>query len=437
MNVTSAAPTFFLALVAILLACRLVSWVGVKLGQPPVVGEMVAGVLLGPSLLGLLSPHIENLLFPTAGRSLLYVAGQIGLVLFMFSAGYEFSSERMRRSIRSVTAISVSGNLVPLVLGVLVTVLGQHWAHILVPGVSLATSAAFVGVALAITAFPMLARMITERGIADTRFGSLALACGAADDVLAWLLLAVVLSMASGSSGPALLAVGGAVVFALVLIAGGRRFLGRAVREGGGSTDDRRLLVTIIAVFAAAWFTDKIGLYAVFGGFCVGVVFPRNKAADRVLATIGPIARIVFLPLFFTYSGLNTRFGLLADPGLLGFAVVCVLAAVVGKFGACWAAARVAGEPGPVATQVGILMNARGLMQLIALNVGLQAGIVSSRLFTVLVVVALVTTIMTAPWLSWYERRLRGRTGAATGDDVLPLVMTAAPAHLPDPNALG
>ena len=405
MSVTAAAPTFFLALVVILLACRLVSWVGVKLGQPPVVGEMVAGVLLGPSLVGLLSPAAESFIFPTAGRSMLYVAGQIGLVLFMFGAGYEFSTARMRKSVRAVSAISLSGNLLPIALGVVITFLGAGWAHIVVPGVSLTTSAAFVGVALAITAFPMMARMITERGISNTRFGSLALACGAADDVLAWLLLAVVLSMASGSSGPALLAAGGAIVFALVLIFGGRQLLSRTIRESGRSTDDWRLLITIVVVFAGAWFTDKIGLYAVFGGFCVGVVFPRNKAADRVMTMISPLARVVFLPLFFTYSGLNTHFALLANPGLLAFALLAIVVAIVGKFGACWAAARAVGEPGPIATRVGILMNARGLMQLIAINVGLQAGIVTNELFSVLVLVALVTTIMTAPWLTWYERR--------------------------------
>ena len=424
MSVTAAAPAFFLALVVILLACRLVSWVGVKLGQPPVVGEMVAGVLLGPSLVGLLSPAAENFIFPTAGRSMLYVAGQLGLVLFMFGAGYEFSTARMRKSVRTVGAISLGGNLLPLALGVVITLLGAHWAHIVVPGVSMTTSAAFVGVALAITAFPMMARMITERGIADTRFGSLALACGALDDVLAWILLAIVLSMASGSSGPALIAVIGAVVFGAILIFGGRQLLARTIRDSGKSNDDWRLLITIIAVFAGAWFTDKIGLYAVFGAFCIGVVFPRNAAADRVMATIGPLARIVFLPLFFTYSGLNTRFALLANPGLLGFAVLAIAVSIVGKLGACWGAARAVGEPGPIAVRVGILMNARGLMQLIAINVGLQAGIVTNELFSVLVLVALVTTIMTAPLLTWYERRAerKGLLEAPDSPEIVPNV---------------
>jgi Kef-type K+ transport system membrane component KefB len=414
-NVASSSTTFFIAVLVVLVVCRLVSWVGGKVGQPPVVGEMVAGVLLGPSLLGLLSPGIENFLFPAAGRALLYTGGQIGLVLYMFGAGYEFSTDRMRRSAKSVGLISLSGTSIPLLLGVLVTIFGRGWGNVLKPGVSLTTSAAFVGVALAITAFPMMARIITERGIANTKFGSLALACGAADDVLAWILLAIVLSMATGSSGPALLAAIGAVVFALLLVFGLRPLLHRTIRDNDRTSPDQLLLITIITVLAGATFTDKIGLYAVFGAFCVGIVFPRNEAADRVFAAIGPIARIVFLPLFFAYSGLNTRFALLSDPGLLGFAVVCVVIAIVGKFGACRFAARAAGEPAPVATQVSILMNARGLMQLIALNVGLQAGIVSSRLFTVLVLVALVTTIMTAPWLSWYERRLH-RKGNSPGD---------------------
>ncbi len=410
MNIATAGTTFFLALVAILVVCRAVSWIGVKLGQPPVVGEMVAGVLLGPSLLGLISPAAESFLFPTSGRPLIYVAGQIGLVLFMFGAGYEFSTDRIRKSMRTVGAISLAGNLLPLALGVVITLLGTRWAHIVVPGVSLTTSAAFVGVALAITAFPMMARMITERGIADTRFGSLALACGAVDDVLAWILLAIVISMASGSSGPAIVAAVGAVIFAALLLGGGRQLLSRVIRDSGTrdsgtANDDWRLLFTTIVVFTAAWFTDEIGLYAVFGAFCIGVVFPRNKAADRVLATIAPLARIVFVPLFFTYSGLNTKFGLLANPGLLAFALLAVAVAIVGKLGACWGAARVAGESQPFALRVGILMNGRGLMQLIAINVGLQEGIVTSELFSVLVLVAMVTTIMTAPLLTWYERR--------------------------------
>lgn len=404
MTPTEAAPAFFLAVAVILVVCRLVCLVAVRLGQPPVVGEMISGVLLGPSLLGLVLPDVQTALFPDGIRPLLYVGGQIGLVIYMFGAGYEFSLRSIRGSAKSVGAISAAGTVVPLALGVGVAVFGTSWAGIAKDGVSLATSAAFVGVALAITAFPMLARIITERGLGGTRFGSLALACGALDDVLAWVLLAVVLGMHADSAGPVAVAVGGGLLFALLLVLVGRRVLAKAM----GSeriTADQKMLITALTLFAAAWFTDIIGLYAVFGAFCVGIVFPRVPAADAVLAKIMPIGRIVFLPLFFTYSGLNTRFALLADPKLLLFAVLCVVVAIVGKLGACWGAARLVGESQPVALRVGALINARGLMQLIALNVGLAAGIVSPALFTVLVLVALVTTIMTAPLLSWLDRR--------------------------------
>lgn len=404
MSPSEAAPVFFLAVVVILVVVRLVSLAAVKLGQPPVVGEMISGVLLGPSLLGLLLPGVQAALFPDGIRSLLYVGGQIGLVIYMFGAGYEFNIGSVRQARKSVAAISSAGTVVPLALGVGVAVIGTSWVGIGKEGVSPATSAAFVGVALAITAFPMLARIITERGIASTKFGSLALACGALDDVLAWLLLAVVLGMHAGSAGPVALALGGGVVFAGLVFTIGRRLLAKAMNSERMGVD-QRVLVTAMTLFAAAWFTDKIGLYAVFGAFCVGIAFPRTPAADAVLAKVMPIGRIVFLPLFFTYSGLNTRFALLADPKLLAFAVLCVVVAIVGKLGASWGAARLAGEPPAIASRVGVLVNARGLMQLIALNVGLAAGIVSPALFTVLVLVALVTTIMTAPLLSRLDRR--------------------------------
>jgi Kef-type K+ transport system membrane component KefB len=404
MSPSEAAPAFFLAVVVILLVARLVCLAAVRLGQPPVVGEMIAGVLLGPSLFGLLLPDVQAALFPDAVRSLLYVGGQIGLVIYMFGAGYEFSLSSIGKSRKSVAAISSAGTIVPLALGFGVSAIGLSWVGIGKAGVSPVTSMAFVGVALAITAFPMLARIITERGIASTKFGSLALACGALDDVLAWILLAVVLGMHAGSAGPVALALGGGLLFAGLVFIIGRRLLAKAMGSERLSVD-HRVLITAMTLFAAAWFTDVIGLYAVFGAFCVGIAFPRTPATEAVLAKIMPIGRIVFLPLFFTYSGLNTRFALLADPKLLAFAVLCVVVAIVGKLGASWGAARLAGEPPFIATRVGVLVNARGLMQLIALNVGLAAGIVSPALFTVLVLVALVTTIMTAPVLSWLDRR--------------------------------
>jgi Kef-type K+ transport system membrane component KefB len=399
---TELAPRFFIAVAVILLFCKLVSWLLGKAGQPPVVSEMLAGVLLGPSLLGLLWPGAQAALFPTPLLPILYVVGQVGLVLFMFQAGYAFTSHRVTGLAGTAGTVSLAGVTVPLVLGFLLVLGMAGFVPIRADGVSLGVSAAFVGVALAITAFPMLARIITERGLSGTRFGLLALASGAIDDAVAWILLAVVLAFASGSVGPALVCAGGAALFAVALWLGGRRVAGYVMGLPG---DRARLLGTVALLFLVAWYTDEIGLYAVFGAFAVGVVMPHSAQTDKVVDTLTPIAATVFLPLFFTFSGLRTEFALLGNPAVLGFAVACVVVAIVGKFGACWGAARMMGEPNTVALRVGALMNARGLMQLIALNVGLEAGVVNSSLFTVLVLVALVTTLMTTPLLSWIERR--------------------------------
>jgi Kef-type K+ transport system membrane component KefB len=403
---TELAPVFFLAVVVILLVCRATGWLLRAAGQPPVVGEMVAGVLLGPSVLGLLAPGVEQALFPQDLRPVLYVVGQIGLVVFMFQTGYEFNVDRVRKVARSAASISLAGVLAPLALGI-----GLAWFAYgrvdVFTDVPLVVSALFVGVALAITAFPMLARIITERGLTHTRFGSLSLASGALDDAVAWVLLAAVLSIAAGSAGPVALTLGGTVVLVVVLA-----LLVRARATAAAAAErlapEHLLLVLVAVLFLAAWYTDEIGLYAVFGAFSLGVVFPRSATVERTVEVIKPVGA-VFLPLFFTYSGLNTDFGLLVQPSLLLFAVACVAAAVLGKFGACWLAARLSGEPQDVAVRVGTLMNARGLMQLIAINVGLAAGIVSRELFSVLVVVALVTTIMAAPMLSFWDRRDRRR----------------------------
>ncbi|MDQ7911421.1 cation:proton antiporter [Phytohabitans sp. ZYX-F-186] len=406
------APRFFIAVATILLFCKAVAWLLGKVGQPAVVSEMLAGVLLGPSLLGLLLPDVQDAIFPQPLYPILYVVGQVGLVIFMFQAGYAFSQHRVTGLAGTAGAVSLAGVTAPLALGVLLVVLTNGHAPVLVDGVPLGVSAAFVGVALAITAFPMLARIITERGQAGTRHGSLALASGALDDVVAWIMLAFVLAVASGRTGPALVTLGGALLFVVIIWYGVRPAAAVLMGERPLS-GQARLLGTVALLFGIAWYTDEIGLYAVFGAFAVGAVMPHNERTDGVVGLLTPVCQIVFLPLFFTYSGLRTEFGLLGEPAVLLFAVGCIVVAIAGKFGACWTAARLRGEPNAVALRVGALMNARGLMQLIALNVGLEAGIVGPPLFTALVLVALVTTLMTTPLLSWIERRERGRAEPA------------------------
>lgn len=414
MDVSHIGTAFLLATVAVLLTCRVVALVGGKLGQPPVVGEMIAGVLLGPSVLGLFSPAAEAWLFPPQIRPVLYVVSQIGLVAFMFEVGYEFNVSGLRGLARNAGIVSAAGTVTPLLLGAGFGLLVHGKAGVFQPGVPLAVSVLFLGVTLAITAFPMLARIISEGGLSGTRMGSLALAAGALDDGVAWVLLALVLSLASGKPSVAALAAGGGLAFVVFTVTGGRRLLslllGRFSRDGS-------VLAIAVVLFAASWFTDSVGLYSVFGGFCVGVALPRVPAADQVVQAISPLTKIVFLPLFFAYSGLNTQLGVLTSPGLLAVAVGCILVAVIGKFGGCWAAARLAGEPGPVAFRVGALMNARGLMQLIAINVGLQAGIVSKPMFGMLVLVAVVTTVMANPCLRWLDRREWRRAGVRAADE--------------------
>jgi Kef-type K+ transport system membrane component KefB len=405
---------FFLAAAVILIVCKLVSLIVGRAGQPPVVGEMIAGVLLGPSLLGVISPRLEAALFPRALLPVIYVAGQLGLVALMFHAGRE-----LRRYLRpglgaSAATISALGVAAPLAAGAGLAFAVDGHVAIFVLGVHAAVTAAFIGVTLAITAFPMLARIIIERGVSGTRFGSLALACGGIDDMAAWIMLAGVLSLASAKLWPFAKALVGAVVFAAILVLAVRPLLNRYLRRPGMSPQTV-LFVTMVLVLAAAWFTSDIGLYAVFGAFSVGLVMPREPAEvdqarsglagdDLAERTMDGLGRML-VPMFFTYSGLNTRFGLLANPRVVLFSATAIVVAVLSKGGACWLGARLAGERGLVPARIGALMNARGLMQLIALNAGLQAGIASPDLFTSLVLVALVTTIMTAPLLSLLDAR--------------------------------
>jgi Kef-type K+ transport system membrane component KefB len=409
MSAADLTTRFFLAAAVILIACRLVSVLLGRVGQPPVVAEMITGVLLGPSLLGAVSPRIEADLFPKALLSVIYVTGQLGLAALMFQAGRELRGYLKPGLGRTALTISGVGVTVPLVVGTGLALAAAGHVALFVPGVKTGVTAAFVGVTLAITAFPMLARIITERGLAGTRFGSLALASGGIDDMAAWILLAGVLSLASAKLWPFTKAIGGAVVFVVILVFIIRPLLNRYRRSLSPQTV---LLVTMTLVLAGSWFTSSIGLYTVFGAFSVGLIMPPEAAladapgtgTDLVRPTMDGISRML-VPMFFVYSGLNTRFALLGNPRVLIFSLAAIVVAVLSKGGACWLAARLAGESRSVSARIGALMNARGLMQLIALNVGLQAGIASKDLFTSLVLVALVTTIMTAPILSWLDHR--------------------------------
>lgn len=397
---------FFLQLAAVLVVCRLVSAVGVRLGQPPVVGEMIAGVILGPSLFGYFWPQMQQALFPPASRPILFSGAQLGLALYMFTVGLEFRLDLVRARARSALAISASGIIVPFVLGAGLGLLLLERGGFFGPGVTGAQAAPYMGAAMAITAFPMLARIIYERGLSGTTVGALALAAGAIDDAAAWGVLALVLASLANDVWIAVIAIGGSAVFLVVLFTVGRRLLGYLARYSAkGDVAERNAFGwVLVLLMLAAWYTDTIRLYAVFGAFFLGAAVPRGAFATKLQEWIEPVTTWLLLPLFFIYSGLNTRFDLVNDAGLWVVTIIVLAAAVLGKAGACYAAARACGETHHEAMGIGSLMNARGLMELIILNIGLERGIITPTLFTILVFMAIATTLMATPMFNRFYR---------------------------------
>lgn len=403
---------FFLQLAIILCVCRFVSWLATRIGQPPVVGEMIAGVLLGPSLFGLLAPYWQAQLFPAASKPILFSVAQVGLVLYMFVVGLEFRIDLVRDRMRSALAISASGIFAPFILGCGIAAWLLARGGFFNPGVGLWQAMPYLGAAMAITAFPMLARIIVERKLTGTPVGALALAAGAIDDAAAWCVLALVLASFAGDPTIALYAIGGSVLLVAVTFTLGKRLLGALVTRGERSESDSRSMFgwLLVLLMLAAWFTDSIGIYAVFGAFILGAAVPRGKFTHQVRERIEPVATQLLLPLFFIYSGLNTRFDLVNDAGLWLVAGVVLAAAVIGKMGACYLAARACGETRRDGLGVGALMNARGLMELIILNIGLERGLITPTLFTIMVLMAIVTTLMATPLfeLVYLRRRPAG-----------------------------
>ncbi|MFF4214146.1 cation:proton antiporter [Streptomyces sp. NPDC001796] len=412
---------FFLQLTVILASCRLVGLLVRRMGQPQVVGEMIAGVLLGPSLLGLLFPHWQHKLFPTGpSMTMIYVAAQVGLVLYMFLVGLEFDAGLIRHRVSSAVSISLSGIFAPLVLGALTALLLVHQGGtFFAEGVRSWQAMLFMGAAIAITAFPMLARIIFERRLTGTSLGTLALAAGATDDAISWCLLAVVLAVFKQDMLIAFLAIGGGIVYAVAVLTMGKRLLSRlgtkAEREGGVSPQILGLVLMLLML--AGWFTDYVGIYAVFGAFILGAAMPRGLFAERVRHALEPLVTNFLLPLFFVFSGLNTQIGLVNSPSRWGVALLVLVVSVMGKGVACWFAARLNGEPQREALALGSLMNARGLMELILLNIGLQAGLITPTLFTILVFMAIATTLMATPLFEYVYGRFRPQ----------PTPMTTAP----------
>lgn len=390
---------FFLQMAFILAVCRMTAWLFMKIGQSRVVSEMIAGVLMGPSLMGWMFPEFSAYLFPAESKPILFSVAQLGLVLYMFLIGVEFDVDLIRKRVRSAASISIAGIVAPFILGGTLAYFIAHDPQLFAEKTSSLEAVLFMGAAMAITAFPMLARIIFEQGLTKTSLGTLALAAGSIDDMAAWCVLAVVLASFNSDWSIAFLAIGGGVFFAIVCLTVLRRLLqpmGERVEKSGVISPDM-LVFTLMLVMLGAWFTDFIQIYAVFGAFIMGVAMPRGKFATELHRTMYPLTVALLLPVFFVYSGLNTKIGLVNTPALWGLTALVLLVAITGKGVACYLAARLSGEPHKEAMGIGTLMNARGLMELIILNIGLERGIIEPTLFTIMVLMAVVTTLMATP----------------------------------------
>jgi Kef-type K+ transport system membrane component KefB len=399
MNSWEFVGTFLLQLAVILVAAQVFGYLARFIGQPKVVGEMIAGVVLGPSLFGLFWPEIQHQIFPADTMPVLYFGAQLGVGLYMFLVGLEFNTSLFKQQARSAIAVSLAGMLVPFTVAALLCLWLLDMPGLFAADISYSNAALFLGAAIAITAFPMLARIIYERGLSGTSLGALALAAGAIDDAAAWTVMAVVLASFGGGALLAVKAVVGGVAYATLMFTKVTGWLqplaDRIETKGEMSWGQFAFLLVLFAI--SAYSMEWVGLHAVFGGFILGIAMPRGAIVEHLRKRLEKITIFVLLPMFFTYSGLKTQLTILADWEVMSVALVILAASVFAKGIACWAAARLTGSDNRTAMAVGALMNARGLMELIIINIALKFGVIEPALFSIMVLMAIVTTLMATP----------------------------------------
>ena len=390
---------FFLQIAVILVVCQIVGLAGRRAGQPQVVAEMLAGVILGPSLLGLFFPAIFEQVFPPDSMRVLFPVAQLGLAAYMFVVGLEFRVDIVRRQMRSAVAVSIAGMITPFVLGAALAWLLFHHTSLFPERTSLIDAMVFLGASMCITAFPMLARIIHFKKLTGTAMGTVSLGAGAINDAAAWCLLALVLARLDRNLSNAVINIGGGLAYVAVVSLIIRPLLATWARriELRAQVTEGEFVICLSLLALGAWFTEVIGLHGVFGAFIMGVAMPRGLLTKTLIERVQPLTVALLLPLFFTYSGLNTQMGLLNSAYLWLMAGLVLVVAIGGKGIACWLAARATGISNREALGIGTLMNVRGLMELIIINIGLQRGIISPALFAILVIMAVITTLMASP----------------------------------------
>ena len=389
-------------IITIIIIARFFGWVFRKIGQPSVIGEIIAGIVLGPSLLGLYFPEFSLTLFPAASLGNLQFLSQIGLILFMFVIGMELDLKVLQNRAKDAIVISHASILFPFALGVgLAYFVYFKFAP---EGVAFLPFALFMGIAMSITAFPVLARIVQERGIHKTKLGAIVITCAAADDITAWCILAAVIAIVkAGTFVSSLYVIGMAFVYVLTMLFVVRPFL-KKIGELYATKDS--LNKPVVAIFfltliISSYTTEIIGIHALFGAFMTGVIMPDiTKFRNLFIEKVEDVSVILLLPLFFVFTGLRTEIGLLNDPYLWKITGFIILVAVVGKFFGSALAAKFVGQSWRDSLTIGALMNTRGLMELIVLNIGLDLKVLTPEVFTMMVIMALVTTFMTGPTLN-------------------------------------
>ena len=400
-NVQDPLAILLAQIIMIILVARLFGWIFKKIGQPSVIGEIIAGIALGPSLLGLYFPEFFHALFPANSLENLKFLSQIGLILFMFVIGMELDIKVLKNRAKEAIVISHASIIIPFALGIgLAYFVYNRFAP---EGVKFLSFSLFMGIAMSITAFPVLARIVQERGMHKTKLGAIAITCAAADDITAWCLLAVVIAIVkAGTFESSMYIILLAGIYVLTMIYLVKPFLKR-IGDLYGSKDS--LSKPVVAIFfllliISSYATELIGIHALFGAFMMGAIMPDvPKFRTVFISKVEDVSVILLLPLFFVFTGLRTEIGLINEPYLWKVTGLIIMVAVVGKFFGSALAAKFVGQSWRNSLTIGALMNTRGLMELIVLNIGLALGVLTTEVFTMMVIMALVTTFMTGPAL--------------------------------------
>lgn len=393
-----------LALVAMIVTGRLLGMAFKYIGQPPVIGEVVAGILLGPSLLGLVAPQFASYLLPQSVAPTLGVIAQLGVILYMFVVGLELDPETLKERGHSTVAISHASIVTPFILGSLLALL--LYPRLAEPHVPFTVFALFLGAAMSVTAFPVLARILTDRGISRTPLGVVALTCAAIDDVTAWCLLAFVVGVAQAQVQMSFLVIVWTATYLAAMFLIVRPILKKWVLHlGSRPVTSGALSVVFVGLLASALMTEMIGIHAIFGAFAFGAIFPHDSHLARELTRkLEDTVTVLLLPAFFAFTGMRTQIGLVSGWENWIWCLLIIVVATVGKFGGTLVAARLTGLRWREASSLGILMNTRGLMELIVLNIGLDLQIISPTVFAMMVIMAVVTTIATTPIFQFINR---------------------------------